>query len=104
MSKLRLMVMAAGGLAMALVAAPIGVLHSQVGAPGNYPRTPTTGPVTTSQAQADIRADLPFMQEVASANLMEVRLGELAQQRALTPAVKQFGQRMVSDHSSLQSQ
>jgi len=98
------MVMAAGGLAMALVAAPLGALHSQVTAPGTNPRTPTTGPVTTSQVQADIRADLPFMQEVASANLMEVRLGELAQQKALTPAVKQFGQRMVNDHTSLQTQ
>jgi putative membrane protein len=52
----------------------------------------------------DIRADLPFMQEAASANLMEIQLGQLAQQKGVTPAVKQFGQRMVSDHSSLQSQ
>ena len=104
MSKHRLMVMAAGGLAMALVAAPIGALHSQVTAPGTNPRTPTTGPVTTSQVQADIRADLPFMQEAASANLMEVQLGQLAQQRAVTPAVKQFGQRMVNDHTNLQTQ
>ena len=74
-------------------------------APGTNPRTPTTtGPVTTSQVQADIRADLPFMQEAASANLMEVQLGQLAQQRAVTPAVKQFGQRMVNDHTNLQTQ
>jgi len=104
MSKHRLMVMAAGGLAMALVAAPIGALHSQVVAPGTNPKTPGTNPAPTSQVQADIRADLPFMQEAASANLMEVQLGQLAQQRAVTPAVKQFGQRMVNDHTSLQNQ
>ena len=109
MSKHRLMVMAAGGLAMALVAAPIGALHSQVVAPGTNPKIPgtnpaPTNPAPTSQVQVDIRADLPFMQEAGSANLMEVQLGQLAQQRAVTPAVKQFGQRMVNDHTSLQNQ
>lgn len=101
----RLTVMAVGGLAMALVAAPLSALHSQVVAPGTNPRTPTTGPVVPAQtAQADIRADLPFINEAAGANLMEVRLGEVAQRRALSTAVKQFGQRMVTDHSRLQDQ
>jgi putative membrane protein len=48
-----------------------------------------------------MRNDLPFLQEAAGANVLEVRLGQLAQSRASNAAVKQFGQRMVTDHSKV---
>jgi len=73
--------------------------------------TPPTGPVVTQQpgqvtgqTQADMTADSPFIREAASANLMEVHLGQLAQSKATNQAVKQFGQRMVTDHTNLQNQ
>jgi putative membrane protein len=47
---------------------------------------------------------LPFIQEAASANLMEVSAGKIAESRAARPGVKDFGKRMVSDHSSIQQQ
>jgi putative membrane protein len=39
------------------------------------------------------------MKEAASAGMMEVELGRVAATRAANPRVKEFGQRMVDDHS-----
>ena len=69
----------------------------------NPPVATQPGPVTT-QTSADFSADMPFVRMAASANLMEIRLGQLAQTKAGNPAVKQFGQRMVTDHNQMQQQ
>jgi putative membrane protein len=56
---------------------------------------------TTEQrpAQEELaQEDLEFATKAAQGGLMEVRLGELAQQQAAREEVKQFGQRMVEDH------
>jgi putative membrane protein len=104
MSMSRFTTLAAGGLALALVAAP---LSAQVVNPGTNPRTPTTGPVTPTPSPttgASVQDDLPFIREFASANLMEVRLGQLAKNRGANSAVKQFGERMMADHTQLENQ
>jgi putative membrane protein len=51
-----------------------------------------------------MRNDLPFLREAAGANLLEVTLGRIASTKSTNAGVKDFGQRMVSDHSSLQQQ
>src|SRR5512133_1073134 len=43
--------------------------------------------------------DLAFVNEAASAGLMEVQLGKLAQQKATSQQVKDFGRMMERDHS-----
>ena len=48
--------------------------------------------------------DLDFATKAAQGGLMEVRLGELAQQQAASDEVKQFGQRMVEDHGQANEQ
>jgi len=68
----------------------------------NPPVSTQPGQVTT--AQGDISADMGFVREAASGNLMEIQLGQLAQNKAQNPAVKQFAQRMVADHNNLQNQ
>ncbi|HEX8071690.1 MAG TPA: DUF4142 domain-containing protein [Pyrinomonadaceae bacterium] len=40
-----------------------------------------------------------FAQEAAHGGLAEVKLGTLAAERAANPAVRQFGQQMIVDHS-----
>ncbi len=43
--------------------------------------------------------DAEFAQRAAEANLAEVKLGNLAEQKGTTETVKDFGKRMVADHS-----
>jgi predicted outer membrane protein len=49
-------------------------------------------------AQAVAEQDQEFAQKAAEGGLMEVQLGQLAQQQAKDQQVVQFGQRMVQDH------
>lgn len=44
-------------------------------------------------------ADGAFMTKAAQGGMAEVELGNLAVERASSPKVKEFGQRMVTDHS-----
>src|SRR5437762_6326773 len=54
-----------------------------------------------SAADAGLTAgDREFINKAAQGNLMEVQAGKLASQRALDPAVKSFGEQMVSDHTA----
>jgi putative membrane protein len=81
MSALRRMVTAGGTLAVTLMAAPMIALEAQ---------------------DREMTNDLPFLREVASANLKEVRLGQLAQSKSSNTAVKEYGLRMVTDHNKLE--
>jgi putative membrane protein len=46
-------------------------------------------------------ADSSFLKDAAQGGLMEVSLGELAQSNSSSQAVKDFGQRMVTDHGRM---
>jgi putative membrane protein len=60
---------------------------------------------TTKAAKADsVQADARFIREVAADNQLEVQLGQLAQQKAASPAVKQFAERMATEHTRLGKQ
>lgn len=61
-------------------------------------------PGTMPQDQGGMSAtnkadDKKFAKEAAIGGMVEVELGKLAEQKASSDAVKQFGQRMVTDHS-----
>jgi putative membrane protein len=43
--------------------------------------------------------DISFPQNAYSGGMMEVELGRLAQQKASSEKVKQFGERMIADHT-----
>lgn len=49
-------------------------------------------------------ADETFMKKAAAGGMAEVELGQLATQKASTDQVKQFGQRMVDDHTKANQQ
>lgn len=44
--------------------------------------------------------NIGFPQKAYSGGMMEVQLGKLAQQKASSEKVKQFGERMINDHSN----
>lgn len=61
--------------------------------PGNTPDT------TTRKID-----DKKFLKDAAIGGMTEVELGKLAQQKASSDAVKQFGQKMVDDHTKANDQ
>ncbi|WP_437620865.1 DUF4142 domain-containing protein [Sorangium sp. So ce1151] len=61
-----------------------------------------TGGQTTQAGKATLsKSDREFVEKAALGGLLEVRLGQLAQQRASSPDVKSFGQRMIDDHGAV---
>jgi putative membrane protein len=68
-------------------------------------------PLSSTQAQAkpatkadSVQADSRLIHEATADNLLEVRLGELAERKATNAMVKQFAQRMVTDHQRMEKQ
>jgi putative membrane protein len=73
--------------------------------PQSKPADAKTGQDMNKSAQAGTTgagtlsaADKKFVMEAAHGGMMEVELGKLATQKAMSEEVKQFGQRMVDDH------
>ncbi|HET8835762.1 MAG TPA: DUF4142 domain-containing protein [Gemmatimonadales bacterium] len=106
-------------LAVALTAAPAvwaqttaqdSAAHRTWNIPGRVPTTttpttttPTTPTTTTPTATTAAQgiADTAFVREVRTDNLLEIRAGTVAAKRSTNAAVKQFAQRMVSDHTTM---
>ncbi|MEH1823613.1 MAG: DUF4142 domain-containing protein [Nostoc sp.] len=65
--------------------------------------SPTASPTTSGQNNLS-SLDKKFMTDAAQDGLAEVQLGQLASQRGTSDAVKQFGQRMVQDHTQVNNQ
>lgn len=89
-----------------LISMPIS-MTAQVGQnPGSMPqqqnRPNITDPNQMGQPNAMTQSkvdDKTFVKEAAVGGLTEVQLGKLAQEKGSSDAVKQYGQRLVDDHS-----
>ena len=55
---------------------------------------------TLSASAAISSADREFAMNAASGGMAEVQAAQLAEQRATSPQIKQFAQRMITDHSA----
>lgn len=53
---------------------------------------------TTAGARTLSQQDKTFAREAGAGNLAEAELGQLAEQKATTPAIKEFGRWMATDH------
>lgn len=90
-----------------------GAAAQSTTSPGSAPGASADRPATTAPAQktdrdrtranadnANLdRGDRKFMENAALGGLAEVQMGKLAQEKAQSAEVKQFGQQMVTDHS-----
>jgi putative membrane protein len=56
-----------------------------------------------AQGQTLDSADRKFLSEASSSGLAEVKLGQMATKQAASEDVKKFGQRMVDDHTRINS-
>ena len=75
-----------------ILAVTIGVI-SVIGAVKAADTTPTGGGSSLSDK------DKTFMKKAAKGGMMEVAMGQVAEQKAQSEDVKSFGKRMVTDHS-----
>jgi putative membrane protein len=96
---------------MSAAAALVGLLSSpaaaQVGSE-DKPRTdtPATAPSQDQpgQERSQSRSDRQFIDKAANDGLAEVKLGQLASEKASNPEVKQYAQRLVQDHTKANNQ
>jgi putative membrane protein len=68
---------------------------------GSDTTTATIAGMTNKGKSADISKDRKFVRDIDADHNLEIRLGELAEKRARDESVKQFGRRMVRDHTGL---
>jgi putative membrane protein len=85
---------------------PGGAGQQQPNMPSQQPATPSTGTMgpDSSLASQQAIADQTFVRKALEGGAMEVQLGQLAQQKSQNEDVKQFGQKMVEDHTQLGEQ
>ena len=71
----------------------------------NQPAISTSDPASTrGSATGGANLDQIFVTDAAEGGMAEVELGKLATEKASSSEVKQFGQRMVADHSKANDQ
>ena len=80
--------------------------QQQPNMPNQQPVTPSTGTTgpDSSLANQQAIADQAFVRKALEGGAVEVQLGQLAQQKSQSEDVKQFGQKMVEDHTQLAEQ
>jgi putative membrane protein len=85
---------------------PGGATQQQPNTSSQQPTSPSAGTMgpnaVTGNQQA--LADQAFVKKALEGGTAEVQLGQLAQQKSQSDDVKQFGQKMVEDHTQLGDQ
>lgn len=63
-------------------------------------QVPLAAPVVEGNLHSSLSGqDLQFMTDAIQAGLTEIEMGRVAKANGVSPAVKQFGQRLIDDHS-----
>ena len=71
----------------------------------SHPSTTSIGESTGMSSDAtEVMKDKMFLRKAAAGGMAEVQLGELATQKAGAQDVKDFGQKMVTDHTALNNE
>ena len=110
--------MSAAPLRKTVLSAALLSLGLAMGATAQTPSTGSTAPAASGDATSTATAapgrgasdaklahrDRRFIEDAAKGGLAEVQLGQLAAQKAQSPEVKQFGQKMADDHGKANDQ
>src|SRR5262245_62997160 len=56
--------------------------------------------VGTGGAGANIKTDGDFVHDVATKNIAEIELSRIAREKANSPAIKAFAQKLIDDHDA----
>jgi putative membrane protein len=96
--------------ASALLAGATALAQNQPGGAGQQPGSQPTSPgmgsmgADTSSGSQQTMVDQSFVRKALEGGTAEVQLGQLAQQKSQSDDIKQFGQKMVDDHTALGDQ
>jgi putative membrane protein len=88
-------------LPVVLAVFSIGMINAAAGQSSNDKMSSASSGTSSAKLAP---ADRQFVKKAAEGGLAEVELGKLASEKADSPDVKQFGQRMVDDHSKANDQ
>ena len=95
--KLKSMKMVAASLGVALLITPA---FAQKAKHNTHKTTPGADKEDTNPPKALDQSDKQFLKDASIGNEAEIEMGQLAQQKASASEVKQFGTRMVHDHTA----
>ena len=110
------MITGIAALALVFGAGPAFAQYGGTGGSGQQPQSRQRGSTTdqgtdttrdnppSTSANTKSSADETFAKKAAQGGMAEVKLGQLAEERGSNPAVKNFGRRMVQDHSKANEQ
>src|ERR1700755_994912 len=93
-----------GSIAMAQAAPGSSMPQQQQPTPQQTPGAATTAPDTTTASMQQNMSDQAFLSKALHGGMAEVQLGQLAQEKSQSSDVKEFGQKMVQDHTQLGEQ
>lgn len=94
---------------IATYAAALGLLAFLAGSPATAQSNAKADPTPTSKATSSKQttrmiSDSTFAREAAEGGIAEVKLGQLAEEKGSSQEVKDFGKRMVTDHTKANDQ
>lgn len=87
-----------------IIAVTGGMSIAAVARQGGNSSSPMSSSMASAKNSKLSAADKHFVKEAAAGGMAEVELGQLAIEKASSPDVKKFGQRMVDDHSKANDQ
>jgi putative membrane protein len=91
--------------ALAFGFSQVGMAQSAATSPSTSSNRPAATQSTGSAPTVNLsRGDRKFIEEAAQGGMAEVELGKLAQQKAASDQVKQFGKKMADDHQKANEQ
>src|SRR5258708_2232799 len=93
--------LAFGAVVMASTLGLAAQTPSSAPAPKTQPPATSSKSTPAAESKTAMNADSHFVMEAAEGSMAEVELGQLAVDKASNAKVKEFGQRMVTDHGKV---